>query len=91
VTDGERRDRDVQEEDRPPADLVGENATKEGTERIAEAGDAEDEAAGERGTGGRDRRECHAEDGGPHQPAADPHPHPHRDQLLRALRQPPEQ
>ena len=83
---GERGDRHVEEEDPAPAELVGEKPAQQRAERVADAGDAEDDPAREPGAGGGKRGERHPEDRRPHQRAADAHPDASGDQPADLLR-----
>ena len=83
--EGEGGDRDVEEEDRAPADLVGEQAADQGADGVSEPCDAEDQTAGEGGALGGNGGEGHAEDRRPHETATDSHSDAHRDQLLSVL------
>ncbi len=80
---GERReggDRQVEVEDGPPAELVGEDAADQRTEGVAEPGDPENQPARKRRALGGQGGERHAEDRRPHQGPADAHPDPGADQ-----------
>ena len=70
---GEGRDRQVEEEDPAPADRVGEDAADQRPDRVADAGRAEDDAAGQSGPRRGEERIGHAEDRRPHHRAADAH------------------
>ena len=70
---GERGDRQVEEEDPAPARAVGQGAADERADGVAEAGGAEDQPAGEPGTLLGKDRVGHAEDRRPHHRAADAH------------------
>ena len=64
-------DRDVDDEDPAPVERLGEGAAEQRADGVADAGDAEDQPAGQAGLRFRQRRERHAEDRRPHQRAAD--------------------
>jgi hypothetical protein len=70
---GQCGDRQVGEQDPAPAQRVGEHAADQRPGRVAEAGRPDDQRARERGPLGRQDVVGHAEHGGPHQRAADPH------------------
>ena len=73
-------DRDVDDEDPAPVERLGEGAAEQRADGVADAGDAEDQPAGEAGLRFRQRRERHPEDRRPHQRAADAHADPGADQ-----------
>ena len=58
--DGEGGDRDVEEEDPPPAQLVGQHAAQERPHRVADSGRAEDQPARQPRLALRQRRVGHA-------------------------------
>ena len=89
--DGEGRDRDVEEEDPAPAQLVGEHPAEQRAHRVADPGGAQDQPTRQPGLRLRQGRVGHAEDRRPDQRAADPHAHPGGDQPRRVLGYPAQQ
>ena len=71
--DRESRDRQVEKEDPSPSERVGEDAADERADGVAEAGGAEDQAAGQAFLALGQQGVGHPHDRGPHHRAADSH------------------